>query len=970
MARELQPTVVMTGRVWHHPHQVVQTDASRLSRPPPQRDSASRLGFPNAVHDGHLPRSSPSPGQSIFAARRRLQTTAAPSPVPQERPVGDDAQDMFDRMSEAERLEARESLLQTLPPDLIEKWMSHDREPEASSSSSSSSDDERVEVDDTDVVPSSDPDNGLPGDESPGDWRFDFQGRIVSAKGTGHVDDGEGLHHHDAEPSRPGYTIGELCRLARSAVTAQRTAALAVMTAVLTSCRRAAYGDRTVPIWRSMHFANKAPLLLRSSLDSTNAKEMHLALSALAVTFAPGVLDVTVGDLDRYQGGVVWPGHAPEASADILKPLLSMSILERLRYIVDAGALRPDIVSDDAFNADCRRQALLLLTAIAAHSPEFARRIVACDMMLPALLDALRADATVEDTLTLLRLLCLASPDASVAVSACTTIRSIIEGDSRQRRRRLAVRVASSCMRHGSGLIGDDADLVLLPPTGPDDARAYCALLSHATTLARVPLDAVRGWAGDHSSQALSAVLHLLACHPYLAVSPGDLRDVWRATCDRFVDFRPETHQVALPGVFQPVQRCSDVADTLCSIVRYWDARSVPCTSDVVDDLVGLLAGDLTGRCACTAALVAHAAIYLSHAAIGVSSSSLPPGGFVRFLTTVPSIAFPGQERLCARAVKSLVAAALGTATDPDLLELMHQCIAGCDATLPLSPAWLFDTTVSCLDLSTIDTQRSIRMTRALLRFWALDQVVGSVSSQTLWQALLRVFCLGCQVFLDATVDKHLDLLTRRCLASGQIGNVDKSVVDHVGAVFVEESFGSDVFSRVILCMLVGGALANEEAQVALWARVGVQTACRLGAAWSDGDVMPPMTMQAYLPRTPVSHDVLVYLQDVLKQPRVSSWIMYASAVHATHLAYFRDDLDDASVAVMDLADLVISLPRQPLLDLLSYDPSAPCHGFFCLRPRDSVQFVRPRVRRVLDLAVQFSPDVADVVSTLPSDSQ
>lgn len=52
--------------------------------------------------------------------------------------------------------------------------------------------------------------------------RFDFKGRLLPPKLSREIPVSKGLHHHGLAPEAAGYTVEELCILARSAVAAQR----------------------------------------------------------------------------------------------------------------------------------------------------------------------------------------------------------------------------------------------------------------------------------------------------------------------------------------------------------------------------------------------------------------------------------------------------------------------------------------------------------------------------------------------------------------------------------------------------------------------------------------------------------------------------------------------------------------------------------------------------------------------------
>lgn len=59
--------------------------------------------------------------------------------------------------------------------------------------------------------------------------RFDFRGRLIPPRASREIPVSKGLHHHGVAPEAAGYTIGELARLARSAVPSQRCVAFQLL---------------------------------------------------------------------------------------------------------------------------------------------------------------------------------------------------------------------------------------------------------------------------------------------------------------------------------------------------------------------------------------------------------------------------------------------------------------------------------------------------------------------------------------------------------------------------------------------------------------------------------------------------------------------------------------------------------------------------------------------------------------------
>ncbi|PKS07119.1 hypothetical protein jhhlp_005719 [Lomentospora prolificans] len=73
--------------------------------------------------------------------------------------------------------------------------------------------------------------------------RFDFKGRLIPPRLSRKIPVSKGLHHHGLAPEAAGYTIEELCILARSAVPAQRCIAFQVLGRILFRLGNGEWGD-------------------------------------------------------------------------------------------------------------------------------------------------------------------------------------------------------------------------------------------------------------------------------------------------------------------------------------------------------------------------------------------------------------------------------------------------------------------------------------------------------------------------------------------------------------------------------------------------------------------------------------------------------------------------------------------------------------------------------------------------------
>ena len=84
--------------------------------------------------------------------------------------------------------------------------------------------------------------------------RFDFRGRLLPPRVSRAIPVSKGLHHHGEAPEAAGYTVGELARLARSVVPAQRCLAFQTLGRILYRLGRGEWGGGedalAAGIWR------------------------------------------------------------------------------------------------------------------------------------------------------------------------------------------------------------------------------------------------------------------------------------------------------------------------------------------------------------------------------------------------------------------------------------------------------------------------------------------------------------------------------------------------------------------------------------------------------------------------------------------------------------------------------------------------------------------------------------------------
>ena len=196
-----------------------------------------------------------------------------------------EAVSMFDAMSHEEKVMERQKLLQSLPPELLQKWKAlnmTDNMTESSNgfvsehavSASSKPFTNHIEHEDEKAseisIPTKDASDSTPvvddslndgidmlkmewakdlthldmkspNHDGPSKLRFDFNGSVVSERSANNVPVHSGLYHHGEEAGLPGYTIAELCKLSRSSVLPQRLMAFNSLSKILRRLRKHSY---------------------------------------------------------------------------------------------------------------------------------------------------------------------------------------------------------------------------------------------------------------------------------------------------------------------------------------------------------------------------------------------------------------------------------------------------------------------------------------------------------------------------------------------------------------------------------------------------------------------------------------------------------------------------------------------------------------------------------------------------------
>ncbi|XP_030855032.1 RNA polymerase II-associated protein 1 [Strongylocentrotus purpuratus] len=241
--------------------------------------------------------------------------------------------------------------------------------------------------------------------------RFDFNGQLVARDAL--VSVREGLFHHGAEQEVPGYTLEELFTLSRSAVIQQRVLALQTLARLIYNYRADCLGGQLRSPLISRLLKAGVLFLLRWSLDDTNEGVHSAGVEALAALLVqPGdeeALDKTFtwhlgcsvppmlprkdaqGDEDEDEDDDLDDDDEEEeeeeeqkqtkpdehiASQDVIKGLLKMSVLPRLRYILEVVRPTPPVILN----------ILAFLIRMARHSAEAALEVMKCPRLMDTII--------------------------------------------------------------------------------------------------------------------------------------------------------------------------------------------------------------------------------------------------------------------------------------------------------------------------------------------------------------------------------------------------------------------------------------------------------------------------------------------------------------------------------------------------------------------------------------------------------
>ncbi|XP_072170727.1 RNA polymerase II-associated protein 1-like [Diadema setosum] len=240
--------------------------------------------------------------------------------------------------------------------------------------------------------------SGKPAD-SKSQARFDFNGQLLSRNAK--VPVREGLYHHGDEQEAPGYSLEELFTLSRSAVIQQRVLALQTLARVIYNYRTDSLGgDLKSPLISRLLKAGVL-FLLRWAIDDSNEGVLSAGIEALAALIIQPGDEEALDKIYTWHQGFAVPPMLPQkreegdednddddeeeeedqkeskpdqhiASQDVIKGLLKMSLLPRLRYILEVVRPSPPAILNS----------LSILIRIARHSLDSALAVFRCPRLV------------------------------------------------------------------------------------------------------------------------------------------------------------------------------------------------------------------------------------------------------------------------------------------------------------------------------------------------------------------------------------------------------------------------------------------------------------------------------------------------------------------------------------------------------------------------------------------------------------
>ncbi|XP_078673890.1 RNA polymerase II-associated protein 1-like isoform X2 [Branchiostoma floridae x Branchiostoma belcheri] len=228
-----------------------------------------------------------------------------------------------------------------------------------------------------------------PGDNKGKVARFDLEGQLISRDKD--VPTHLGLHHHGDEPEVAGYTLEELFMLSRSRFPQQRALALQVLARVVARARNGEFAVALSGPLLPMMLESGMVFVVRFSLDENTPSLVATAVEALhSLLVLPGD-ELCADHVYSWYRGSELPALCPErdpeeegeekgrdktdqelAKEDVIKGLLRMTLLPRLRYILEV--LRPD--------GPVVIHIVEILIRVARHSLQAAYQVLRCPHLM------------------------------------------------------------------------------------------------------------------------------------------------------------------------------------------------------------------------------------------------------------------------------------------------------------------------------------------------------------------------------------------------------------------------------------------------------------------------------------------------------------------------------------------------------------------------------------------------------------
>ncbi|XP_078594205.1 RNA polymerase II-associated protein 1-like isoform X3 [Branchiostoma floridae x Branchiostoma japonicum] len=229
-----------------------------------------------------------------------------------------------------------------------------------------------------------------PGDNKGKVARFDLEGQLMCRDKD--VPTHLGLHHHGDEPEVAGYTLEELFMLSRSRLPQQRSLALRVLARIVARARNGEFAVALSGPLLPMMLESGMVFVVRFSLDENTPSLVATAVDALHSLLVLAGDELCADHVYSWYRGSEFPALCPVrnpeeegeeekgrektdqdlAKEDVIKGLLRMTLLPRLRYILEV--LRPD--------GPVVIHIVEILIRVARHSVQAAYQVLRCPHLM------------------------------------------------------------------------------------------------------------------------------------------------------------------------------------------------------------------------------------------------------------------------------------------------------------------------------------------------------------------------------------------------------------------------------------------------------------------------------------------------------------------------------------------------------------------------------------------------------------